>query len=239
MIEPEQLFRIYAPDECGEDGYPFAWHKPSNAYASEKLGHDLVLAEREFSAVKDLVRENAGNRCLRCGHPYTKGQHSMEPDPEQPGEFVSWSPCDSQCSHMGPVRLREIFRPGEQPWVEHDLSMHGQTAAEAMMDEGPERLQQRYECDARWRVLTVHHLLTGPEGKRNLLWWNLVSLCQRCHLRVQRLVDLRRVYPWPHTEWFRPYAAGWYAWSYLGESLTRAEAMSRLPELLALEDFTQ
>jgi hypothetical protein len=44
-----------------------------------------------------------------------------------------------------------------------------------------------------------------------------------------------RVYPWPHSEWFKPYAAGWYAWSYLGEELTREETLARLDELLALE----
>jgi hypothetical protein len=35
--------------------------------------------------------------------------------------------------------------------------------------------------------------------------------------------------------WFKPYAAGWYAWSYLGEDLTREETMARMDELLALE----
>lgn len=228
MREPVDLFRLYDETECGADGYPFAWHDPVASWL--KSWGTTALA------VKDLVRENAGNRCLRCGHPYTKGEHPMEEDPET-GDLVSWSPCDSECVHFGPVRMRELHRPA--PWVEHDLSMYGQTAAEAMMDEGPDlRLQQRWEVEARYRILTVHHLLAGPEGKRNLLWFNLVSLCQRCHLTIQKRVDLRRVWPWPHTEWFRPYAAGWYAWSYLGERLTREETMERLPELLALEDLS-
>jgi hypothetical protein len=50
------------------------------------------------------------------------------------------------------------------------------------------------------------------------------SLCQRCHLQIQGKVKMERVYPWPHSEWFRPYVAGYYAWTYLGEEITRAEA---------------
>jgi 5-methylcytosine-specific restriction endonuclease McrA len=71
---------------------------------------------------------------------------------------------------------------------------------------------------ARWRILTVHHL-DGVKG--NLRWWNLVSLCQRCHLQIQGKVKMERVYPWPHSDWFQPYVAGYYAWTYLGEEITR------------------
>ncbi len=46
---------------------------------------------------------------------------------------------------------------------------------------------------------------------------------------------MERVYPWPHTAWFRPYVAGYYAWTYLGEDLSRAEVEARLDELLTLE----
>jgi hypothetical protein len=44
--------------------------------------------------------------------------------------------------------------------------------------------------------------------------------------------------PWvmaEHSEWFKPYVAGWYALRYLGEELSRDEVMERLPELLAVE----
>ena len=82
-------------------------------------------------------------------------------------------------------------------------------------------------------MLTVHHLDLNPS---NNAWWNLLALCQRCHLRVQARVVLER--PWvmtEHSEWFRPYVAGWYAHRYLGETLTRDEVMARIDELLALE----
>lgn len=56
--------------------------------------------------------------------------------------------------------------------------------------------------------LTVHHL----DGvKANLAWWNLSALCQRCHLHIQGKVQMRRVWMFAHSEWFRPHAAGFYA----------------------------
>ena len=82
-------------------------------------------------------------------------------------------------------------------------------------------------------TLTVHHLDINPA---NRAWWNLLALCQRCHLSVQVRVYLDR--PWvmaEHSEWFKPYVAGFYARKYLGQDLTRDEVMERLPELLELE----
>ena len=155
------MYRIYDPELVGDDGYPPEWH----------------------ATIKHAVREEAGHRCVRCGHPYVKGAGR-------------WSPCDGACQHEGPTRLV----PGGR--------------------------------EAEWRILTVHHL-NGV--KYDCRWWNLVSLCQRCHLRVQRVVVMDRVWPWPHSEWFKPYVAGYYASVYLEEELTRAEAEARLDELLALE----
>lgn len=82
-------------------------------------------------------------------------------------------------------------------------------------------------------TLTVHHLDIDPSNNR---WWNLLPLCQRCHLRIQGRVDLRR--PWvmlPHSEWFKPFVAGYYAWRYLGADLTRDTVMSDLDYYLNLE----
>jgi hypothetical protein len=70
----------------------------------------------------------------------------------------------------------------------------------------------------------------------NSSWWNLLPLCQKCHLSIQARVVLDR--PWvmaEHSEWFKPYAAGFYAQKYLGQELSREEAVARLDELLALE----
>lgn len=57
-------------------------------------------------------------------------------------------------------------------------------------------------------MLTVHHLDISPA---NCAWWNLAALCQRCHLSVQARVVMDRPYMFEHTEWFKPYVAGYYA----------------------------
>lgn len=70
-------------------------------------------------------------------------------------------------------------------------------------------------------TLTVHHLDIDPSNCR---WWNLLALCQRCHLRTQGRVYLDR--PWlmfEHSDWFKPYAGGFFAWKYLRMEVTRAE----------------
>ncbi len=155
--------------------------------------------------IKDQVRADAGHRCVRCDHPYEAGM----------GE---WSPCDTDCRHGGPVR---IWRDDPPPDLHADA-----TASEIA------RLGAGRRVQAQWRILTVHHM-TGE--KADCRWWNLAALCQRCHLAIQGKVQMARVWPWPHTDWFRPYAAGWYAWTYLREEITRAEAVERMDELLALE----
>ena len=56
--------------------------------------------------------------------------------------------------------------------------------------------------------LTVHHLDMNPS---NCEWWNLVALCQRCHLQVQAKVVMSRIWMFEHSGWFKPYVAGYYA----------------------------
>lgn len=167
------LFRVY--EALGSDGYPHEWHGCCGELEHDPLG-----------GIKERVREAAGNRCVRCGHPYRKGEHGN-------GE---WSPCDERCRHGGPLRMD-----------------HRRT-------------------EAQWRILTVHHL-TG--NKADCRWWNLAPLCQRCHLQIQGRVNMAQVFPHEHSEWFKPYAAGYYAATYLNEDLTREQTMERLDELLALE----
>lgn len=161
-------------------------------------------------AIKDFIRSLANHRCLRCGHPYPPGIAEQHPRGE-------WTPCDEGCQHEGPTR-----------WFDGHNYYDG--LPEAEMD----RLMRRV---AHWRILTVHHL---DEDKANCLWWNLAALCQRCHLRMQRAVVMGRPYHFEHTDWFKPYAAGFYAWKYEGVELSREETMARLEELLAYEHrFTQ
>lgn len=88
-----------------------------------------------------------------------------------------------------------------------------------------------HERDGKLRILTVHHL---DGDKANNRWWNLLALCQVCHLRIQAAVIPDRPWLFPHTPWFRPYVAGFYAWYYDRRELTRAEVLLELDALLAL-----
>lgn len=195
-ISTHTNFRVYEPNECGTDGYPFAWH----------------------SSIKHLVREQAGHRCVRCLHPYEQGAHGN-------GE---WSPCDERCMHFdktGEWITRFVPDDGEQAIPIPVGPLAGDLVRE--LPNGRAGI-----IETRWRILTVHHL---NGDKRNCRWWNLASLCQRCHLTIQGKVQMPRVYPFEHSEWFKPYAAGFYASSYNGEELTREQAAERQDELLALE----
>lgn len=68
------------------------------------------------------------------------------------------------------------------------------------------RCQHPHDVEAR-RVLTVHHL---DGDKANCEWWNLVALCQVCHLVIQAKVNMGQMVLFPalHSEWFKPYLAG-------------------------------
>jgi len=185
--------RLYTPKECGPKGYPFAWAKGE-------------------PAVKDLVRELAGHRCVRCGHPYRCEENGK----------AEWSPCDLRCLHRGPYRFRDPAGGFEERGAGEDVNTAGNVL----------RLRPHSLVEAQWRILTVHHLIGV---KADLRWWNLAALCQRCHLEIQGRVRMEQVYPHEHSEWFKPYAAGYYAATYLGEDLTREQTEARLDELLALE----
>jgi hypothetical protein len=185
--------RLYAPEECnGVKGYPPEWH----------------------ATIKHRVREEAGHRCVRCGHPYRKETSSAK------GE---WSPCDEACTHFGPYACRDDHT-GLLRYVGEDGTPAGEIVAE--LADVATRLE------AQWRILTVHHL-SGI--KADCRWFNCVALCQVCHLVIQGRVKMEQVFPYEHSPWFRPYAAAYYASVYLGEELTRGQTMERLDELLALE----
>jgi hypothetical protein len=82
------------------------------------------------------------------------------------------------------------------------------------------------------RILTTHHM---DGDKSNDQWWNLLPLCQVCHLQVQAKLDPE--VPWflEHSEWIKPYIAGFYAHKYEGKNISRAEAVIRMEELLKYE----
>ncbi len=173
----------------------------------------------DWPAIGDRVRAEAGHRCIRCGHRYKTGEHGK-------GE---WTACDEHCSHAGPLGFL-YPEDGEVILVDVDVGTRAPITVEALLKQNAKRTER--VVVAQWRILTVHHL---DGNKANCEWWNLLSLCQRCHLQIQTRLNPQIPYFLEHSEWFRPYAAGFYARKYLGENLTRAEVMARLDELLAIE----
>jgi hypothetical protein len=177
-------------------------------YALEELGSDGYPPEWH-RIIKHQVRHDANHRCIRCQHPYRNGEHGS-------GE---WSACDTRCTHYGPFRHQLT----DGTWIDHPQAQGINPYLFAHND---------IPVEALWRILTVHHL---DGNKANCRWWNLVALCQRCHLEIQGRVVMDRVWPHEHTAWFRPYVAGYYAHRFLQEDVTREQAEARLEELLGLE----
>jgi hypothetical protein len=81
-----------------------------------------------------------------------------------------------------------------------------------------------HEKTNKMRVLTVHHM---DGDKANDAWWNLLALCQVCHLIVQAKVLPERQYLFEHAAWFKPYVAGFYAHQ-RGLELSRWSVMQSL-----------
>lgn len=160
-----------------------------------------------WKEISDATWAAAGHRCLRCHHPYKKGEHGTG----------QWTRCDDECRHGGPYGLLQdglLPQPFASPL----------TAAQLVAASWP-------VC-AEWRIGTVHHF---DGNKANVAWWNLLALCQRCHLKTQARVDPEVPYILEHSDWIKPYVAGFYAKKYLGKDLTREETMASLQNLLNLE----
>lgn len=85
--------------------------------------------------------------------------------------------------------------------------------------------------DGKLRILTVHHLTGQKDDNR---WWNLLALCQSCHLTIQGKVIPEQAYLHPHSAWFVPYVCGFYAATIGRLEITRAEAEADPHRWLAL-----
>lgn len=114
-------------------------------------------------------------------------------------------------------------------YVANRKEVHNRVRAEA----GEKCIRCGHPDDvASGHVLTVHHF---DGNKSNNEWWNLMALCQRCHLKVQTRVNPEIVYFLEHSAWAKPYVAGFYAKKYECRNITREEAIARMDELLAYE----
>lgn len=85
--------------------------------------------------------------------------------------------------------------------------------------------------NGKMRILTVHHM---DGHKANNRWWNLLALCQVCHLQIQAKLIPERPWLFEHSQWFIPYACGFYASYYGGQEITREQADATPEKWLAL-----
>jgi len=169
----------------------------------------------DWPQISDDVWKAAGSRCIRCKHPYRKGDEGRKGWSDK-GK-AEWTQCDMCCTHYGPIAWSLASGIG--------VAVSSSQQAGFLVSAG-------HLIFAQWRVGTVHHF----DGKKNnCVWWNLLPLCQRCHLTVQARVNPEQPYMFEHSEWLKPYVAGFYAKKYLGLDLSREQVMARLDELLSLE----
>lgn len=183
----------------------------------------------EWPAVSLETKHEAGWRCCRCGHPsaiLVEGVRMAGLRPGDPpkmgidGELaILLGVCSLTAEYPGPSSRVPLV------WLRFDRLPCDEQCTHA----SPCTLEDIEAGYNPHRVLTVHHL----DGvKANLAWWNLTPLCQRCHLQIQAIVKLDQIYMHPHSDWFLPYVAGYYAHRVLGESPTRAEVEADLARYL-------
>lgn len=77
----------------------------------------------------------------------------------------------------------------------------------------------------------VHHF---DGDKANEQWWNLMAMCNSCHLKTQSSVVPMRPWLFEHSDWARPYVGGFYAWHFAKRETTRAEVERDIDLFLAI-----
>lgn len=114
----------------------------------------------------------------------------------------------------------------------NDYNADGQQKRREAREAAGNKCIRRGSPSVPGRILTTHHF---DGDKANDAWYNLMPLCQVCHLVIQGRVDPDIPYFLEHSEWAKPYVAGFYAKKYEGRNITREEAIRRMDELLAYE----
>lgn len=174
----------------------------------------------EWPEVSWRVKCEARWRCARCRHP---GGINVDDSLAAAHDYEAESVAGAiycVCFWPGLLRARTLRRDptdDDSWWIP--------------VPDLPCAFDCRHPDDGKRRQLTVHHL---DGDKDNLAWWNLVPLCQVCHLQIQAKVVLDQTYRLPHSPWFRPYVAGYYAERVLGVPLTRTQVESRIPRILRM-----
>lgn len=113
-----------------------------------------------------------------------------------------------------------------------DYNADGKEARKAARERAGNKCLRCGSPSVPGKILTTHHF---DGNKSNDAWYNLLALCQGCHLHIQGKVDPEIPFFFEHSAWLKPYVAGFYAKKYEGKDLSREEVMARLEELLAYE----
>lgn len=119
-----------------------------------------------------------------------------------------------------------------QPAFKNDYNADGQQKRREARERAGNKCIRCGSASVPGRILTTHHF---DGDKANDEWWNLLALCQVCHLHIQGKVDPQQPYFFEHSDWLKPFVAGFYAKKYEKRNITREEAERRLDELLAYE----
>lgn len=69
----------------------------------------------------------------------------------------------------------------------------------------------------------VHHF---DGDKSNCRWWNLMPLCNSCHLSIQARVIPERQWLFDHSDWMKPYVGGFYAFWFAGRDEPRERVVA-------------
>lgn len=165
----------------------------------------------DWPEIAARYKSEARGRCVRCGHsqeaPWKIRYKQVLLPPR-----VGIAACTDHCV--------PLYHVDDEARMRLHLKRSGSKLAPQLIARVPQR------------VLTVHHL---DGDKQNCRWWNCPPLCQRCHLQIQAKVHMGQQYLGEHSEWFKPYLAGYLAFQVSKEDLTRDQVAADLPRLLKLE----
>lgn len=161
----------------------------------------------DWRAVRDAAYVAVGFRCIRCRHPFTPVVGQTSPP----------LPCDDLCDTTRGRRINTHHPNARRDHPEKPLREIVSRLVHNIWDGG--------------LSLTLHHF---DGNKANNAWWNLLALCNSCHLTIQAKVVPERPYLWEHSEWIKPYVAGFYAHWYGRIDITHEQACAELDKYLAM-----
>lgn len=95
----------------------------------------------------------------------------------------------------------------------------------------PTSLAARYALPKGALNYGVHHF---DADKSNNRWWNLMPLCNFCHLKIQSSVIPERQWLFEHSEWAKIYVAGFYAYWFAAANPSRELVEEHIDVFLAL-----